>query len=162
MLAGAATGLLGVGVVTVALLTSGDHSRQRPLDRVSTTVPALTETATPEVASPEPTETEAATPEPTPAAVRAVVRRTCGRNGVGGDCHLSVRAEPRSGSAELDRLAEGDSLRLECQVRGESVHSSVLGASSTVWSRTTSGGYVSNVYVSGSTITPRRITLPRC
>jgi hypothetical protein len=73
-----------------------------------------------------------------------------------------VRAEPSSGANELDRLAEGDSLRLACQVRGESMYSSVLGESSTVWSRTTHGGYDSDAYVSASTLSPHRITLPRC
>ena len=73
-----------------------------------------------------------------------------------------MRAQPDASARELRRLKEGDTLRLSCQTRGESVHSSVLGASSTVWSRTTSGGYVANVYVSGSGLDPRRITLPRC
>jgi hypothetical protein len=93
--------------------------------------------------------------------VRATVKRTCGLNGAG-DCHLSVRSRPSSSGRELARLNEGDALRLACQVNGESVHSSVLGASSTVWSRTASGGYVANVYVAGPSLDPLRITLRRC
>jgi hypothetical protein len=94
--------------------------------------------------------------------VRATVQRTCGRGGVGGDCVLSVRAEPSATSAEIDVLSEGDSLQLTCQVRGEPVYSSVLGVSSSVWSGTAQGGFVANVYVAGPGLSPGRMTLPPC
>jgi hypothetical protein len=133
--------------------------------RAPTAAPATVPTV-PATIAPDPTpttETAPAPPKPAaPRSVRATVARTCGRNGVGGDCQLSVRARPAAGAAELRRLDEGDALRLSCQVRGDAVHSSALGASTTVWSRTTSGGYVSNAYVTGPRIKAQAITLRRC
>ena len=73
-----------------------------------------------------------------------------------------MRAQPSTAAAELERLDEGDSLQLACQVHGDRVYSSALGDSSTVWSKTTRGGYVANVYVDGPRLSPRRITLERC
>jgi zinc-ribbon domain len=125
------------------------------------TVPDTAPDTTAERAEPSPeTDTEAAAGGEQP--VRATVQRTCGPGGVGGDCVLSVRAEPTAASAEIDVLDEGDSLRLSCQVRGEPVYSSVLGDSSNVWSRTTQGGYVANVYVAGPGLSPGQITLAPC
>jgi hypothetical protein len=129
----------------------------RPAPAAVPTTPAVTTETVPD-AAPATTTLKPAVPR----AVSATVARTCGRDGVGGDCHLSVRTQPASGATELDRLDEGDTLRLSCQVRGESVRSSALGASSTVWSRTTSGGYVSNVYVKGPRLKSQTITLRRC
>jgi hypothetical protein len=114
---------------------------------------------------PGPTETatEAPTEAPTePPTVSATVARTCGKGGQGGDCRLSVRAEPSSDADEVERLSEGDPLELVCQVRGERVRSSALGGSTDVWSQTDGGGYVSNAYVQGSGISPTRLTLDRC
>jgi hypothetical protein len=144
----------------VSGVLGGSDKRPQPVARrVAAPAPTLT------TATPTPTATATATATPTaratPAAVKATVKRTCGRNGAG-DCHLSVRAQPTSSARELDRLNEGDALRLSCQLHGEAVHSSVLGASSTVWSKTASGGYVANVYVAGKGLDPRRITLRRC
>jgi zinc-ribbon domain len=94
--------------------------------------------------------------------VVATVARTCGAGGVGGDCHLSIRSQPSSDGSELQRLDEGDTVRLTCQVQGDAVTSSALGAASTVWSKTPHGGYVSNVYVKGPGLKPTRRTLPAC
>jgi zinc-ribbon domain len=110
---------------------------------------------------PEPEPEVGAEPEAS-RAIDATVARTCGRGGVGGDCHLTVRASPSPDSAELRRLDEGDALRLSCQVRGEPVTSSALGGTSTIWSRTTQGGYVSNVYVKARGLKSHSITLRRC
>jgi hypothetical protein len=121
--------------------------------------PAIT-TQAPDTSPDAATDTDAATQRVQPAG--ATVKRTCGRNGVGGDCHLSIRAQPATGAREVKRLDEGDSLRLSCQVHGARVFSSALGDSSTVWSKTTDGGYVSNAYVAGPRLSARRITLREC
>ncbi|HET6510107.1 MAG TPA: zinc-ribbon domain-containing protein [Baekduia sp.] len=168
LVAGAAALVVGAVVAALALtgaLDGSDHPVARrvtvpPAATVGPSQPAVT-VATPTTA----TEGEAAPPaeapaEPRPA--RAVVARTCGKGGVGGDCHLSVRASPSPDADEVLRLDEGDTLRLSCQVRGEPVRSSALGATSTVWSRTTRGGYVSNVYIMGPSLKSRSITLRRC
>ena len=160
--AGIAAALV-VAVVVVLLVTGvfGSGKKAQPVARraAAPTAAAPTATSTPAPATATPTRTPTATAAAR--AVAATVKRTCGVNG-SGDCRLSVRAQPDASSAELRRLKEGDTLKLSCQTHGESVHSSVLGASSTVWSKTTQGGYVANVYVSGSGLDPRRITLPRC
>jgi hypothetical protein len=157
-LIGGAVVLLVVVAVVAVLIVSGvfatgdsDETAARP-----TASPAADASETP-----SPAATAAATAaKPQPA--RAKVQGTCGRNGVGGDCHLSVREEPSTSARELERLDEGDPLRLSCQVRGDRVYSSALGGSSSVWSRTAGDGYVANVYVAGPRLSPRRITLPRC
>jgi hypothetical protein len=145
-------------LVLVGAFERDDAEKTSARPTASPTAPTPTPATPPTVASPD-LETTAQAPEQ-PA--RATVQGTCGRNGVGGDCVLSVRAQPSASAAELDRLGEGDSLTLTCQVRGERVYSSALGASSTVWSRTAPRGYVANVYVDGPRLSPRRITLPRC
>jgi hypothetical protein len=156
--------LAGIVAVVAVLIVSG------VLDSGGSEKTAARPTASPASAPPD-TPTPAATATATvtatgtasaPQPARARVQGTCGRNGVGGDCHLSVREQPASSAQELERLDEGDPLRLSCQVRGERVYSSALGSSSTVWSRTTSDGYVANVYVAGPRLSPRQITLPRC
>jgi hypothetical protein len=149
-----------VGLAVAGVFSSGEPSRTAAR-RVAAPAPTSTATVVATPATATATAAPTTTAAPTPAAVRATVKRTCGRNGAG-DCHLSVRAQPSSAAHELARLNEGAALRLTCQVRGESVHSSVLGASSTVWSKTTSGGYVASVYLAGPRLNPRRITLRRC
>jgi len=151
------------GLIVGILLVSGvfDSDPVRKPVRAQAPTPVLEETVTTE---PEPTQapteapTEASTVQPT----RATVARTCGRNGQGGDCRLSVREQPSSDADELQRLSEGDPLELICQVRGTRVRSSALGGSSDVWSQTADGGYVSNAYVQGEGLSPTRITLERC
>jgi len=172
LLVGGGVLLLAVVVVGVLALTGvigGDREVARvelpPPARV-TAPPAMPAPATVETA-PAPETTTGTEPEPgaepeEPRSVAATVARTCGRGGVGGDCHLSVRASPSSDSAELRRLDEGDALALSCQRRGDPVRSSALGVTSTVWSRTTQGGYVTNVYVKGPGLKSRSITLRRC
>jgi hypothetical protein len=163
--AGIAALLVAAVVVVVLLVTGvfGSGKKAQPVARrvAAPTAAAPTATSTPVPATATPTRTRTPTATAAARAVAATVKRTCGVNG-SGDCRLSVRAQPNASSAELRRLKEGDTLKLACQTRGESVHSSVLGASSTVWSKTTRGGYVANVYVSGSGLDPRRITLARC
>jgi hypothetical protein len=168
-LIGAAVALTLVAAVAAVLALTGAFGSGEGADRVAApaattappAAPATTTTQAPET-TPETatTDTGAATPPAQPA--RATVKRTCGRNGVGGDCHLSVRARPSTAAREVKRLDEGDALRLSCQVRGDSVFSSALGGSSTVWSKTTDGGYVSNAYVAGPRLSARRVTLRSC
>lgn len=166
--AGIAAALV-VGIVVVLLVAgvfSSDKQPQPAAQRAAAAAPTLvapaaTSTPTPATLSATQTATAAATATATAQVVSATVKRTCGVNG-SGDCHLSVRAQPNASAAELRRLKEGDTLKLSCQTTGESVHSSALGASSTVWSKTTRGGYVANVYVSGPGLDPQRITLTRC
>jgi hypothetical protein len=162
LVAGAAALVVVAAVAAVLLITgafdsdNGDRSAAGP---ITSATPSATITPSPTVAeTPEP-DTAAATPTK-PA--RATVQGTCGRGGAGGDCMLSVRAQPSSASTELSRLSEGDSLRVTCQVHGDQVHSSALGDSSTVWSKTTRGGYVANVYLAGPRLRPGEITLERC
>lgn len=156
-----------VGVLVLTGVVGGDDEVARvegPARATVTAPPAVPEAVTVETEPEVTTETETAPdvePEE-PRSVAATVARTCGRGGVGGDCHLTVRASPTTGSAELRRLDEGDALRLSCQRRGDPVRSSVLGVTSTVWSRTTQGGYVTNVYVKGPGLKSRSITLRRC
>jgi hypothetical protein len=133
-------------------------ARPVPAPATVTAPPAETETATVPTTPTVPT----VTPARKRRVVAATVARTCGAGGVGGDCRLSIRSTPSSSATELDRLQEGDALRLTCQVEGDEVTSSALGASSTVWSKTTSGGYVTNVYVKGPGLKPTRRTLPAC
>jgi hypothetical protein len=156
---------LVVIVAVVAVLIISGVFENDDSEKTAARPPASPGTATSEAPTPAATESATATATETASAAqsaRARVQGTCGRNGVGGDCHLSVREEPASSSRELERLNEGDPLRISCQVRGERVYSSALGGSSTVWSKTTSDGYVANVYLAGPRLNPRRLTLPRC
>ena len=171
LIGGAVALTLVVAAAAVLVLTgafgSSDGS-DTAAPSASTAAPSTTATSAPPATttqaagtSPEAaTDTDAATPTAQPA--RATVKRTCGRNGVGGDCRLSVRAHPSTAAPEVKRLDEGDSLRLSCQVHGDRVFSSALGGSSRVWSKTTDGGYVSNAYVAGPRLSARRITLREC
>jgi hypothetical protein len=168
--------LLVAGVLAVAAVVAGVlalagvfSDGDRAVSRVA--LPAARPAVTAEPApipqedelDPPAATTTAPAPEPAPGrSVPATVARTCGRGGVGGDCHLSVRARPSSDAGELERHDEGDALRLSCQVRGDAVQSSALGVSSTVWSRTVRGGYVSNVYVKGPGLKAQVVTLRRC
>lgn len=157
-------GAAAIGAVVVVLAVTGvlgnedepEIARSTPSPAAPAPSPSPSPAST--VATPDPTETAEARTR----TVRATVQGTCGRDGVGGDCVLSVRTRPAASSTEIRRLSEGDSLTLTCQVRGERVYSSALGASSTVWSKVAPRGYVANVYVSGPDLDPRRITLPRC
>lgn len=167
LLVGGAVVLVAGAVALVLALTGAFGGGAEPVaGRVTVRAPATVAAAPPPAATVQ-TPTTATEPPPSPAPetvrpARAVVARTCGKDGVGGDCRLSVRASPSPDAAELRRLEEGDAVRLSCQVRGAPVHSSALGATSTVWSRTTRGGYVSNVYIMGPSLKSRAITLRRC
>jgi hypothetical protein len=93
--------------------------------------------------------------------VEAQVTRTCGASG-NGDCYLSLRAAPRSTSRELGRRDEGSGIVVVCQVQGQAVTSSALGATSDLWSRTEDGAYVASAYLQAPGLDPFRQTLPPC
>ncbi len=69
---------------------------------------------------------------------------------------LNVRSGPTSTSALLGTLQPGSTAALVCQARGQQV------GTTTVWDRTTSGGYVSDAYVSTPSSTGFSSALPRC
>jgi hypothetical protein len=109
--------------------------------------PATTETSE---APTEPTgstsTTPATAPPPTaPTPVAVTVEHTCGN----GDCYLSERAGPRADARGIGRYDEGDRLDVLCQVVGQEVSSSLLGASSRIWARTTNRGYVAAIFLAG-------------
>jgi hypothetical protein len=71
------------------------------------------------------------------------VEGTCGGNG---DCFLSIRSSPSTGSDELGRIGEGDHVSVSCQIRGRVVESALHGTSD-VWVALTDGGYVSGLFL---------------
>ncbi len=91
--------------------------------------------------------------------VSGTVARTCGAGGTG-DCFVSIRTAPDGAAPEVGRLLETQGLVVECQVNGESVQSSVLGRSSTVWDRTPAGTFLAAVYVDAPGFDPLRVAVP--
>ncbi len=85
------------------------------------------------------------------------VEYTCGATGTG-DCFLSERAGPGVADRLIRNHDEGTTVRVECQVLGQKASSSVLDQSSRVWARTTEGGYVAAIFLSG--IDKFRVTTP--
>ena len=109
----------------------------------TTTVPATTTTAVAPISN----------------RIESTVVRTCGSSG-NGDCFLSVRAGPSSNSAELERLSEGETTTVDCQVTGEAVTSSILGAPTDVWVRSSSGGFMSAAFIDAGQLDPFEVTIP--
>jgi hypothetical protein len=103
--------------------------------------------------------TTTTTPAAGPAPVLGTVARTCGSTGHG-DCFVSLRSAPNGSSPEVGRLNEGAPVLVVCQVTGEPVTSSVLGRTSTAWSRTLDGKYVSSIYVDAIGFDPLSIQVP--
>ena len=115
----------------------GDPSGASSLPAPSTTTTTITTTV------PAPVTTSS-----TRSSVTATVSRTCGADG-SGDCFLTLRAGPHSSTASLMRYDEGDTVQVLCQVYGDRAHSSAMDASSSVWAKTTDGGYVAAIYLDG-------------
>lgn len=114
----------------------------------------------PESTAPSSTQTSPAAPTsttPTQNQTVVTVMNTCGRDGTG-DCFLTERGSPSTSGTSLKRWQEGEQLTVVCQVRGSTVRASATGVSSNVWSRTSTGGYVTNVYLDG--ISQTAITQP--
>jgi serine/threonine protein kinase len=78
-----------------------------------------------------------------------------------GEGYLSVRRAPRSGTTEIRRIYEGDSLSIACQVNGTNARSSKYG-SSTVWDRLDDGNYVAHIYVNSPQLPNRRAITVSC
>lgn len=104
---------------------------------------------------PAPAATTIRVPAPAPstsssthASVTATVARTCGADG-NDDCFLTLRAGPDSSTASLLRYDEGETVQVTCQVYGDRARSSVMDATSSVWAKTTDGGYVAAIYLDG-------------
>lgn len=107
-------------------------------------------TAAPSTSKPPSTASSSKPPSATKTVTvyQVTVARTCGSTGKG-DCFLIERAQPTGTSAEVKRWPDKSTLSVLCQVQGQSVTSSVLNRSSTLWSRTTTGGYVANIFLDG-------------
>ena len=104
-------------------------------------------TAAPSTSAPPPP--PPTTVPPTTVKVFSVtVARTCGASGKG-DCFLTERTQATGTSTAVKQWPEKSTLTVVCQVQGQSVSSTVLNRSSTVWSRTTTGGYVANIFLDG-------------
>ena len=135
-----------------------------------TTEPSTTEpvTVAPTEAVTAPPVTDAPTEPPTVAPtdpllspIDATVVNTCGRSG-NGDCFVTVRQAPTAASGEIVRLDEGTPVQVECQTTGQSVNSSVLGRSSTVWVRLVGGGFAAAVFIDAPALDPFSINLRAC
>lgn len=115
--------------------------------------PSMPPSQQPEPSTPPSSSPPSVTPtSPTQTPVTVTVSYTCGRDGTG-DCFLTERSSPSTTGAALRRWQEGDQLLVVCQMQGSLVRSSVTGISSRIWSRTSTGGYVTNVYLQGVSAT---------
>ena len=112
-------------------------------DGSATSNPPAPPTTTVTVPAPAPS-----TSSPSRAEVTATVARTCGADG-NDDCFLTLRAGPDSSTASLLRYDEGETVQVLCQVYGDRAHSSVMDGTSSVWAKTTDGGYVAAIYLDG-------------
>ena len=155
-LVGGAVVVLAVVALVVILRGSGSDG-----DDIAASDPAGTIVQPPRSDQPQPPAVPGAAAETAPRVVNARVVRTCGKSGTD-DCFVSIRRRPTARSAEVRRLREGASVRVICQRFGGRAASSVLRRTSRIWSRTTDGGYLTNVYLTGPRLLPSRMTLPRC
>ena len=85
------------------------------------------------------------------------VRGTCGD----GSCYLQVRTGPSTQDAEKrradgtsERWDDGTQHRVVCWTRGTEVSSQSLHASSDHWAKTTDGGWVAGLHLTGATVPP--------
>lgn len=69
---------------------------------------------------------------------------------------LNVRSAPTTASTVIGQLAGGSAAALICQTRGQTV------GSTPVWDRISTGGYVSDAYLSTPSATGFTTALPRC
>jgi hypothetical protein len=81
-----------------------------------------------------------------------------------GACGLRVRSGPGySGFPQIGRLSDGDGIAIVCQTTGETVGPSpTTGNSSAIWDRLSSGGYVSDLYVTTPAIGQFTPGIPSC
>jgi hypothetical protein len=101
-------------------------------------------------------------PSTTPAAPASTysVYGTC----ADGTCGLTVRSGPGYSSfAALGSLSDGTSVAIACQASGETVGPSrATGVSSSIWDHLTSGGWVSDLYVTTPGAGSWTGGIPRC
>ena len=151
------------GVVGASLLRGDDDppGSSAPSDPTSSapTSPTTSPPTTAPTTEPttQPTTEPTTEPPPAPTPVVTTVEYTCGATGTG-DCFLSERAGPGVADRLIRNHDEGTTVRVECQVLGQKASSSVLDQSSRVWARTTDGGYVAAIFLSG--IDKFRVTTP--
>jgi uncharacterized protein YraI len=69
---------------------------------------------------------------------------------------LNVRSAPTATSSLVDELAPGVAVKVVCQARGQLI------GTTRVWDRLSSGGYVSDYYISTPSSSGFSATLPRC
>lgn len=153
--------LVGLQPATTAPIASSAVPRPT-ISTTSPTTPAAkptssataspTPSATPSRPSATPSRSTPASPPPTTTTpkppITVTVARTCGSTGKG-DCFLTERTQPTGDSPAVKQWPEKATLTVVCQVQGQSVSSSVLNRASTVWSRTSTGGYVANIFLDG-------------
>ena len=75
---------------------------------------------------------------------------------------MTVREAPTAASGAIVRLNEGEPVQVDCQTTGQSVNSSVLGRSSTVWVRLTGGGFAAAVFIEAPELDPFSINFRAC
>ena len=59
---------------------------------------------------------------------------------------VAVRSAPGKAAKSIARKAEGATLIISCQVKGETVRDTTSGHVSSLWDKLSSGGYVANIY----------------
>ena len=59
---------------------------------------------------------------------------------------VAVRSAPGKAAKSIARKAEGATLTISCQVKGETVRDTTSGHVSSLWDKLSSGGYVANIY----------------
>jgi hypothetical protein len=101
-----------------------------------------------------------APPSPSPSFYVYRVYGTC----ADGHCGLTVRSGPGYSSyASLGAMNEGAEVDVVCQTAGEDVGPSpATGASSTIWDEITSGGWVSDLYLTTPNVGTWSPPIPRC
>ncbi len=134
----------------------GSGATGKRIESPDSTMASPTTAAAPTL--PPPTVPSTAPPPTQPPAITARVSRTCGADGTG-DCFVSLRTGPSSNGSELGRLYENDTVTIECQQRGESVKSSVLGSSTDVWARSTDGHWLAMAFLDAPGWSPTDITV---
>ena len=99
-------------------------------------------------------------PSPSPSFYVYSVYGTC----TDGHCGLTIRSGPGYSSyASLGALSEGAEVDVVCQTAGEDVGPSpATGASSTIWDKITSGGWVSDLYLTTPNVGTWSPPIPQC
>jgi hypothetical protein len=110
--------------------------------------------------SPQPTPSPSPSPSPSPPSYAYHVMGTC----EDGACGLNVRSGPGySNYAMVGTLAANAEVDIVCQAAGETVGPSpTTGNSSAIWDKLTSGGWVSDLYISTPNVGTWSPPIPQC